>query len=140
MQVQDQLQQTVQLLSSNFRLNLVWQVEFLIIFSCSIVDVHQLPQQQSQEVLYFEELNYSDIVTPVKVDSLVNLLEQYNYNEKETCFLHQGFSNGFDIGYTGPINRQSTSNNIPFTVGNEVELWNKIMKEVSLHRVAGPFE
>ena len=28
---------------------------------------------------------------------------------------------------------------MPFTVGNKVELWNKIMKEVKLGRVAGPF-
>ena len=51
-----------------------------------------------------------------------------------------GFTNGFDIGYRGPLIRQSKSQNIPFTVGNKVILWNKIMKEVKAGGYAGPFE
>ena len=49
------------------------------------------------------------------------------------------FKNGFSIEYHGPQNRQSSSDNIPFSVGNETEFWNKIMKEVKLGRVVGPF-
>ena len=30
--------------------------------------------------------------------------------------------------------------NIPLMVGSEVDLWNKLMKEVKLGRVAGPFD
>ena len=47
---------------------------------------------------------------------------------------------GFDIGYTGPQNRQSNSKNLPFHVGDKVDLWNKLIKEVRLKRVAGPFK
>ena len=47
--------------------------------------------------------------------------------------------NGFDIGYAGLQERKSTSDNIPLTVGSKTELWNKVMKEVRLGRVAGPF-
>ena len=50
-----------------------------------------------------------------------------------------GFLNGFSILYNGPKNRQSKSQNIPFVVGNRIEMWNKIMKEVKEKRVAGPF-
>ena len=61
------------------------------------------------------------------------------YDPDEIEFLHNGFVNGFDIQYNGPKLRQSTSENIPFTVGNKTELWNKVMKEVKYDRVAGPF-
>ena len=53
-----------------------------------------------------------------------------------------GFHNGFEIGYQGPQNRQSESNNIPFTpgVGDKTVLWQKIMNEVKAGRYARPFE
>ena len=35
---------------------------------------------------------------------------------------------------------QSHAKNIPFTVGNEIVLWNKLMKEVGLGRVTGPYD
>ena len=50
-----------------------------------------------------------------------------------------GFTQGFDLGYQGPTQRVSKSRNIPFTVGNKTILWNKLMKEIQLKRVAGPF-
>ena len=68
------------------------------------------------------------------------MLKDAQYDTTEIEFLHQGFSQGFDIGYDGPKDRRSTSENIPFTVGNETQLWNKVMKEVKLNRVAGPYE
>ena len=66
-------------------------------------------------------------------------LKQYGYDQTEIDFLNQSFSQGFDIGYQGPKVRTSTANNLPFTVGNEIQLWNKLMKEVNLNRIAGPF-
>ena len=57
-----------------------------------------------------------------------------------TAWLVNGFKSGFDICYDGPVNRTSTANNLPFNVGNRVILWNKLMKEVKLGRVAGPFD
>ena len=62
------------------------------------------------------------------------------YDPVETEFLVDSFTNGFDIGYQGNTNRQSRSKDIPFTVGDKYELWNKIMKEVKEMRYAGPFE
>ena len=69
------------------------------------------------------------------------LLLQTNYDPTETQFLVDGFSNGFSLNYQGPHNRQDISDNIPFTpgVGDERELWMKLMKEVKLKRLAGPF-
>ena len=55
-------------------------------------------------------------------------------------FLEQSLINGFNIGYEGPQTRRSTAENIPFSVGDETILWNKLMKEVKAKRVAGPFE
>ena len=81
-----------------------------------------------------------NVVTPVKVNRLLELLRKANYDTDEIQFLEQGFTNGFDIGYDGPQQRQSTADNIPFTIGDKVDLWNKVMKEVKLKRVAGPFD
>ena len=80
------------------------------------------------------------MVTPVNVDKLEQYLIQADYDPKETHFLVDGFKNGFDLGYEGLTVRQSVSRNIPFTVGDKTELWNKLMKEVKLGRVAGPFD
>ena len=64
------------------------------------------------------------------------------YNPVETQFLVNGFTEGFDIGYQGPTNRQDTARNIPFKkgVGDERDLWSKLMKEVEAKRYAGPYE
>ena len=92
------------------------------------------------EILYYENYDLQNVVTPVKVNRLIELLRKANYDTDEIQFLEQGFTNGFDIGYDGPQQRQSTADNIPFTIGDKVELWNKVMKEVKLKRVAGPFD
>ena len=80
-------------------------------------------------------------MTPLNVPLYLQLLTESDYNRGETEFLVNGFTKGFDIGYKGPLERQSEANNLPFKpgVGNKVEMWNKIMKEVKLKRVAGPF-
>ena len=89
---------------------------------------------------YCENFDLVNIHTPILVDELIRLLNQYGYDKKKTAFLEEGFRHGFDIGYEGPEVRQSTSANIPLTVGNKVDLWNKLIKEVCHARVAGPFE
>ena len=81
-----------------------------------------------------------NIHTPVQVSKLVNALREANYDSEEIRFLEKGFTEGFDIGYQGPELRQSESSNIPLTVGSKTELWNKLIKEVNLKRVAGPYE
>ena len=52
-----------------------------------------------------------------------------------------GFTNGFSIGYAGPEKVQITAPNLKLDgIGNEVMLWNKVVKEVKQKRYAGPFE
>ena len=83
----------------------------------------------------------TSIITPINVDRYEELLKHFKYKKKDIKFLVDGFRTGFDIGYRGPENRRDTSANIPFTVGvsDKFDMWNKLMKEVKLGRVAGPF-
>ena len=62
-----------------------------------------------------------------------------DYDPLETEFLILGFSQGFIIGYKG-LQRRSESSDIPFIVGSELEMWQKIMKEVNAKHVTGPFD
>ena len=78
----------------------------------------------------FYNPDLTSVVTPVNVNKLHELLVKSEYLATETQFLVSGFSEGFDIGYQGPQIQRNFSKNIPFTVGNNVILWNKIMKEV----------
>ena len=89
--------------------------------------------------MQFVNHDLESLITPLDVDKYEKLLLESDYSTEETKFLVNGFREGFDIGYTGP-ERRSESRNIPFTVGNHVEMWNKIMKEVQMKRVAGPYE
>ena len=75
------------------------------------------------------------------MDRFERLLVESQYHEQETRFLMQGFRHGFSIGYEGPRDVVRTSKNIPIKtgVGSQVEMWNKIMKEVKLKRFVGPF-
>ena len=82
----------------------------------------------------------TSIITPINVKRLQDLLKETRYNEEKSRYIIDGFTNGFDIGYCGPEDRQDRSNNIPLRIGSSIELWNKIMKEVRLGRYAGPFD
>ena len=81
-----------------------------------------------------------NIFTPVNAQQLAYLLQVSGYDKKISEELVSGFTNGFDLGYRGPENVQQTSRNLKFTIGDEIELWNKVMKEVKENRYAGPFE
>ena len=81
---------------------------------------------------YYENLDLDEIISPVDADKFISLLEKHNYDPDATCFLKDGFSNGFDIKYDGPQIRRSQADNLPFTIGNSTILWNKLMKEVKL--------
>ena len=92
-------------------------------------------------ILSYENFNLTNIVTPVKPDVLQMMLEELNYNKKWTRFLVDGFTNGFDIGYRGKLDMKVMAPNLKFgKLGDEMTLWNKIMKEVKLKHYAGPFE
>ena len=91
------------------------------------------------EVLQYENFDLDNVITPVNVEILNNLLTQSNYSEKKTKFLVDGFINGFSIGVEKEINEQRLAPNLKLRVGNESILWNKVMKEVKAKRYAGPF-
>ena len=93
-----------------------------------------------EQVLRFQNFDLENIVTPLDVSKFTGLLREANYDPAEIRFLEDGFTNGFDIGYEGPELRQSSADNIPLTIGSKTKLWNKLMKEVELGHVAGPFE
>ena len=77
------------------------------------------------------------VVTPINVSVLAQRLRETEYDQKETQFLIEGFSKGFDIGYNRPLKRKKLSNNIPFSVGNAADMWSKVMKEVKCRRFCG---
>ena len=92
------------------------------------------------DIKFAENYDLEDVVTPIDVSRLEELLREVEYPPEETQYLCDGFRNGFDLGYRGPVNRQDLSDNIPITVGSPIEMWNKVMDEVSLGRFTGPFE
>ena len=88
-----------------------------------------------------QNFNLTDICTTVKVSRLRKMLKASNYDRTESSYLLQGFQKGFDLEYQGDWFRNDTSHNLPFKdgVGDAVELWEKMIKEVKLGRFAGPF-
>ena len=105
----------------------------------NILDRKPEAQEIEKLVSRFENLDLDSIVTPVDANRLKELLEVTNYDVAETAFLVTGFQQGFDMGYRGPENRQDKASNIPLRIGDKWELWEKVMKEVSLKRYCGPF-
>ena len=90
--------------------------------------------------MQFSNFNLTDIVTPINWRVLEQLLNQANYCPIKSSKLVQGFRFGFDLGYEGPTKCRSSSKNLPFSVGNKNILWNKLMKEIKLGHVAGPYD
>ena len=82
-----------------------------------------------------------NIVTPVNWKLLQKLLIQAHYDQTEIDYLVNGFKDGFSLEYEGPLERKDCSQNIPLQahIGDESDLWDKMMKEVSHKRFAGPF-
>ena len=94
----------------------------------------------NRDILYFDNFDTVNQVTPVKFNTLDSLLKTTGYPHEDREFLIQGFRNGFSLGYQGPTNVVQTAPNLEFRIGDEIDLWNKIMKEVGLKRFAGPFK
>ena len=98
----------------------------MIFFTIDVNDNHSEQNQQEKwngrEILQYCNHNLSDVVTPVKADLLALMLQESNYDQREIEFPHNGFMKSFDICYEGPRDRQSTLENIPLTVGDEVDL------------------
>ena len=82
-----------------------------------------------------------NIITPVHVQVLEQLLIESKYDKTETEFLIAGFGDGFSLGYAGPkSNIKKYSPNLRSDCGSKEILWEKMLKEVRLGRFAGPFE
>ena len=89
---------------------------------------------------YYENFDLESIVTPVNIDNLEQLLIQTKYDAQKTGKLVDSFRNGFELGYEGPKCMQREAPSLKLRVGNEIILWNKVMKEVKKKRYPGPFE
>ena len=89
---------------------------------------------------YYKNFDLDNIQTPINVSVLTQMLTHTQYDPAKVRFLQKGFTNGFDIGYRGPMKRRSQTSNIPLTIRMKTDLWNKLMKEVRLNCVAGPFD
>ena len=74
------------------------------------------------------------------MDQLSKLLLESGYDQEALKFLVQGFSEGFNLQYKGNVNRRDMSCNLPLHCGSDLDLWEKVMKEVKLGRYAGPYE
>ena len=91
--------------------------------------------QDKEDFCY--EIN--DIVTLIRIETFEQLLIQADYDREEILHLKDGFTNGFDLSYRGPLDRQDRSSNLPLKIGLHQEIWDKLLKEVKLKRHAGPF-
>ena len=58
---------------------------------------------KNMEVHDFENLNLTDIITPVDVGVLKRLLQESGYDTEKTKFLIDGFTNGFSLQYKGKL-------------------------------------
>lgn len=93
----------------------------------------------SDEVLWYENYDLDNIVTPVRAEVLKEMLEKAHYDEDEILFLYKGFTEGFSLGYQGSQDRRTLARNHKLRAGNQTVLWNKLMGEVKLKRVVGPW-
>ena len=87
-----------------------------------------------------ENLDFDNIITPVKVEVFGKLLKQSGYDSKGTEYLVRGFKEGFSLEYKGDRKVIRSAPNLKLRIGSPVVLWNKVMLEVEKGRYAGPFE
>ena len=92
------------------------------------------------EVIWAENFNLEDIVTPVNPDELESLLIESNHPKLKREKLVKGFREGFLLHFEGDKNVRRLVPNLKLRVGSQIELWNKVMKEVQAGRYAGPYE
>ena len=97
-------------------------------------------QTTHRQILQHTNWDLENLVTPVKANVLGDLLIEAQYDRAKTKFLIEGFKNGFSLGYTKNEPVQITAKNLKFTIGDQVDLWNKVMKEVALERYADPYK
>ena len=78
----------------------------------------------------------SAVPTPVNPEQL--LQDLIGYDQAEVNFLVDGFINGFKINYFGTLSLLSTHNH-PSALDHKDVVEQKLSKELSLGRIAGPF-
>ena len=93
-----------------------------------------------KDVLMYENFDLETVVTPVNYNKLNQLLKEAGYDKSKRKFWVNGFKKGFSLGYENDCKVQVTSPNLPLNVGDEIDLWNNLMKEVKYKRYTGPFD
>ncbi len=93
---------------------------------------------RGQIPIYSTNFDLTHIKTPLRVQRYKELLR--DYDEKETEFLVNGFSQGFPIGFEGPFENDHFAPNLISAVQQPKLLWQHVMKEVQAQRYAGPFD
>ena len=91
------------------------------------------------EILFAQNSDLTNIVTPVDANMLETLLNQHGYDQSKTEKLVKGFRTGFELGYQGSHYIKKRAPNLKLSVGSVTELWNKVIKEVEKGCYAGPF-
>ena len=103
------------------------------------VEAITLPQNASRENQLSPPLALSHPVqlpTPVKVNRLHFYLDGYPTKLKD--YLLNGFQHGFLLAYVGP-HKPSSCKNLLSATQNPAAVSDKLSKELSLGRIAGPF-
>ena len=95
--------------------------------------------EATSAVLWHENWNLHEIVTPVDASRFEQLLKETEYCPKKTSFLINGFKYGFSMRFQGNRDVKRFAPNLKLRVGTRTEIWNKVMKEVAACRYAGPF-
>ena len=68
------------------------------------------------------------------------LLQNTNYDRDKSNYLVKGFTEGFKLEFQGNRDWTEFANNLPLRIGDNKDLWNKVIKEVGEDRYAGPYE
>lgn len=76
--------------------------------------------------------------TPINVNLLLNYLQKYPCTE-DAAILADGFVNGFNLQFQGNRVPNECENLISVKQNPQIA-WEKVIKEVSLGRIAGPFD
>ena len=75
-----------------------------------------------EEILFYQNYDLVNVVTPVNPTALESLLIQSEYDVQEIKFLVEGFTSGFSLGYAREDKVTLTAPNLKFQIGNETIL------------------
>ena len=92
------------------------------------------------KVSWHENFDLQNIITPVNVKKLKQILQEVNYCPDKSEYLIDGFTNGFSLEFQSNREVRQTAPNLKFRIGDKYQLWEKVIKEVESGRYAGPFE